>query len=158
MGTSVEETQMTSILLLLALCGRPVEISGRVVGVSDGDSLTLLVEQKQVKVRLASIDAPEKRQPFGQAAKSRLSELVFGKDVRVVSSGSDRYGRTIGRVFVGETDVNAALVNAGLAWQYWQYDKSVELWQAELDSREAHRGLWADRDPVPPWEWRKGRR
>ena len=103
---------------------------GKVVSIADGDTLTVLVDRQQVKVRLEGIDCPEKGQPFGTKAKQALSELVFGKTVAVRSIGTDKYKRTLGRVFVrveGETsDVNHSLVAQGLAWWYRAYsdDKS----------------------------------
>lgn len=92
---------------------------GRVVGVSDGDTITVLVGgHEQIKVRLAEIDAPEKAQPFGQRSKQALSDLVFGKTVRVEQQDTDRYGRVVGRVFVDGTDVNVEQIRQGMAWAY----------------------------------------
>jgi micrococcal nuclease len=123
-------------------------LSGRVVRIADGDTLTLLVGKEQVKVRLNGIDAPEKGQPFGTKAKQALSDLTFGKSVRVETKGKDKYGRTLGRVFVdidGETvDVNARLVAQGLAWHYLKYSKDKALARTEEAARRERRGLWAD--------------
>ncbi len=119
-------------------------ISGRVVGVHDGDTLTLLdAEKRQVKIRLAEIDTPESAQPYGSRAKQALSDLVFGRDVLVDVQDIDRYGRTVGRVSVGGTDVNAALVAAGAAWVYRQYAKDPQLFALEAEARAAQQGLWA---------------
>jgi micrococcal nuclease len=134
-------------------------LTGKVVRIADGDTLTLLVDREQVKIRLYGIDAPEKAQPFGNRAKQALSELTFGKSVRVEAKGKDKYKRTLGRVFVDDTDVNLELVKRGMAWWYRHYaPKDKELAQAEEEARRAKRGLWADAKPIPPWEWRKGRR
>ena len=110
---------------LLALLAAPLlaaEYAGRVVAVQDGDSLTLLVPDgasyQQVKVRLGEIDTPESRQPYGQRAKQALSDLAFGQQARVVVQDTDRYGRTVGRVYVGGVDVNAEMVKQGAAWVY----------------------------------------
>lgn len=132
---------------------------GRVVGVSDGDTITVLTEgHKQIKVRLAEIDAPEKAQAFGQRSKQALSDLVFGKTVRVEQQDMDRYRRVVGRVFIGATDVNAEQVRQGMAWVYRQYLRDRTLLTVEKEAREARRGLWSDPHPVPPWEYRHGGR
>lgn len=147
------------ILLLLVLAGtfsaRGEEIAGRVVGVYDGDTLTILTaEKQQVKVRLEGIDAPEAKQPFGQVSKQSLSEMVFGKVVKVEIAGKDRYRRTLGHVFVGETWVNLVQVKKGFAWHYLKYSKDPELSEAEAKARQARLGLWRDESPVAPWDWR----
>jgi len=131
-------------------------IIGRVVGVHDGDTITVLDgSNTQIKVRLDAIDAPELGQPFGQASKQTLSGLVFGKTVKLVEKKKDRWGRTVGHVIVEGKDTNLAMLDAGMAWHYRQYSKNKRLQQAEDEARSAKRGLWADRNPVPPWEWRK---
>lgn len=129
--------------------------TGKVVAVTDGDTLTVLEGTEQRKIRLHGIDAPEKAQPFGTKAREHLGEMVAGKSVRVIVTGTDRYKRLIGRVQVGEVDVNTKMVRDGLAWQYRQFDKSQALADAEEEARRDRRGLWADKEPVPPWEWRK---
>lgn len=143
---------MQAILVLSLLF---VDLKGECVAVSDGDTIKILVDKEQVVVRLASIDAPEKRQPFGTKSREHLAELVFRKECVVEVTGKDGYGRKIGKVRVDDVDVNSQMVKDGFAWQYKQYDKSKELEQIEREAREAKRGLWADKDPVPPWEWRK---
>jgi endonuclease YncB( thermonuclease family) len=109
-------------------------------------------------VRLHGIDAPELGQPFGRVARDRLAELVKGKTITVTTHGKDRYGRTIGSVAIEHDDVGHRLVAEGLAWHYTRYSKDAGLAAAERDARAARRGLWADRDPVPPWEWRVSER
>ena len=132
------------------------EIHGRIVGVHDGDSATLLTAEKsEVKIRLEGIDAPELKQPFGTASKQALSNLIFGKDVRVRVTGRDRYGRTLGRISVGVTDINHTMVAAGMAWHYEKYSKDPKLAEAQAGAMASHRGLWASPTPVPPWSWRK---
>ena len=146
--------------LLLAVAGLPAAadtLAGRVVGVHDGDTLTLLVAGNQpVKVRLAGIDAPELSQPYGQQAKQALSALAFRKAARVESPGPDKYGRTLGVVMVGTVNVNAELVKQGAAWVYRSYPFPPELEGLEAQARAAKRGLWAL--PVdqrcPQWDWR----
>jgi endonuclease YncB( thermonuclease family) len=134
---------------------------GRVVAVSDGDTLTLLTPDKtQVKIRLAEIDAPEKGQPYGEKSKQILSGLVFGKDVSVQSQSKDRYGRILGRVFIDGLDVNLRLVEQGAAWTYDQYLTDQNIKKAETSAREGQLGLWALQADqiVPPWEWRRGKK
>ena len=134
-------------------------ITARVVGVHDGDTLTALTDDKrQLKVRLHGIDAPELGQPFGQASKRALSDLVFGKQVTLHTTGTDRYKRTLARVTVGDIEVEAQVVATGHEWHYSRYDRTAALEAAQRNARAARRGLWADGDAVPPWEWRKGER
>lgn len=146
-------------------------IYGRVVGVSDGDTITVLRDKEQVKIRLSGIDAPERKQPFGNAAKQRTADMVFGKEVRVDARKQDKYGRTIGRVWVASAecktsdcpktlDAGMALLTMGLAWHYKQYakeqpDEEREQYSfAEFEARARKVGLWSEAKPVPPWEWR----
>lgn len=135
-------------------------LTGRVVGVTDGDTLTLLQNRQQTRIRLAEIDTPEKKQPYGQKAKQALSDLVFGQTVDVIVVDTDRYGRTIGKVLVDGLDVNRQLVRDGMAWVYRRYNRDPTLLQVEADARAARRGLWSlsTTDRVPPWEWRKTER
>lgn len=127
------------------------------VGLADGDTLTLLTDDRQqTKVRLADIDTPERRQPYGDRARQELASLVFSKEVRVVTTTTDRYGRTVGRVFAGPLDVNAEMVRRGAAWVYRKYSRDAGLLHTEAEARTARRGLWAlpEADQAPPWEWR----
>ena len=134
-------------------------ITGRVVGITDGDTITLRTTTDTIKVRLTGIDAPERGQPFGTKAKQALSGMVFGKDVTVKSSGEDRYGRTLGEIIVDGESVNVRLVRGGWAWWYELYaPDDNQLRDAQQEARQAGRGLWADRNPVPPWDWRRGKR
>ena len=110
----------------------------------------------RTKVRLAEIDTPESGQPYVSRAKQALSDLAYGKSVRVVIQDTDRYGRTVGRVYAGAIDVNAELVRQGAAWVYRKYNRDPSLLRLEQEAREARRGLWAlpDAERTPPWEWR----
>lgn len=128
---------------------------GKVVHIADGDTLTLLVDHQQVKIRLADIDAPERGQAYGAKAKKVLGNLVFGKRARVEVTTKDRWGRSVGRVYVGGMDVNAEMVRRGYAWVYREYSTDAGLFALENEAKVARRGLWADPRPVPPWEWRK---
>lgn len=132
---------------------------GKVIGVLDGDTIELLTpDRRSVRIRLAQIDAPEKAQPFGQRSKQSLSELVFGKNVSIQIETTDRYGRTVGRVFLDGTDVNLEQVRRGMAWAYRQYLTDQGVLMAEEVARNLKLGLWSEPNPVPPWEYRrKGR-
>jgi endonuclease YncB( thermonuclease family) len=140
-------------------------LTGTVVGISDGDTLTLLDSAKvQHKVRLAGIDAPEKSQPFGERSKQDLARLAFQKQVTVEWSKLDRYGRVIGKVLVDGDDVCLGQVRAGLAWHYKEYEREQSpldrerYSQAEEEARKGRRGLWRDPAPTPPWDFRRSRR
>lgn len=135
------------------------EITGRVVGVTDGDTLTMLTPQRrQLTIRLSEIDAPEGGQPWGERSKQALSQLVFSREVRIVESGKDQYGRTLGRIYVGAMDVNAEMVRTGSAWAYRQYLTDRSLLAVEDAAKNAKRGLWSlpANQVVAPWEWRNG--
>lgn len=131
------------------------QLEGKVVKVADGDTFTMLVYKEQIKIRLHGIDCPEKSQDFGNVAKTFLSDMVAGKLVKVKKMDTDRYGRTIGMVFIEGKNVNEELLRAGLAWHYKYYDKNPEWDKLEEDARVAKSGLWSMADPVAPWEWRK---
>lgn len=137
---------------LAALC----QISGKVISIADGDTFTLLTDDKeQIKIRLHGIDCPEKSQDYGQVAKQYLSDLIFGKQVEVEKTDIDRYGRTIGKVKAGLVAVNEAMLTAGLAWHYKKYDNNPEWAKLEDDARAGKIGLWSKSDAQPPWDYRK---
>jgi len=131
------------------------DFTGKVVKVADGDTITVLRDREQIKIRLAGIDAPEKAQPFGNVARQSMSEMLFGREVRVVEQGRDRYGRTIGRVYQGDVDVSAVQIKQGMAWVYRKYSKEAALYQLEDEAKQHRLGLWADTEPTPPWAWRR---
>lgn len=131
-------------------------LTGTVVRVHDGDTITILATGKtEVKVRLFGIDAPEHGQPYGSAAKKSLSTLVFGREVSLHATGKDKYGRTLGHLYVGDLWVNHEQVLRGMAWHYVQYSQDAQLDQAERSARQARRGLWQDSNATPPWVWRR---
>jgi micrococcal nuclease len=134
------------------------DFTGRVVGVADGDSITVLHDREQVKVRLVDIDAPEKAQPFGNRSKQALEALVKGREVKVVERGKDRYERTLARIYHGDLDVNAEQVRQGMAWVFRRYSFDTGLYAIEAEAKEQQRGLWRDPNPMPPWEWRKAKK
>jgi micrococcal nuclease len=145
------KTAITAIALLLG----DFAYAHKVVGISDGDTMTLLVDSKPLKIRLANIDAPEKKQAFGQRSKESLSDICWGTDATYETQAIDRYGRTVAVVFCNGTEANKEQVRRGLAWKYTKYNKDQSLPAIEAEARNAKFGLWADRDPVPPWEFRK---
>jgi endonuclease YncB( thermonuclease family) len=130
---------------------------GRVVSIADGDTLTLLIDNTQYRIRLAEIDTPERKQPYGTKAKQALSTLVFGKEVKVDVQTTDRYGRSVARIYVDELDVCAELVKQGMAWVYRKYAKDESLYDIEQQARDERRGLWSlpEFQRVSPWEWRR---
>lgn len=136
-------------------------LQGKVVGISDGDTITVLDGNKtQHKIRLAGIDAPEKSQAFGERSKQHLSDLVFGKTVTVDWNKTDKYGRTIGKVIVNGQDANLRQVQAGMAWHYKQYEKEQSASDrssyanSEANARALKVGLWRNATPTPPWDFR----
>lgn len=162
----------TWLVLLLALIGASSSspswadvLTGKIVELADGDTVTVLDERKQQhKIRLAGIDAPERKQPYADASRKHLASLVFGKNVEVRFHKKDRYGRLVGTVFLDGSDVNLRQVNAGLAWHYKAYEREQSE-QERLDYSEAeetaHRlrlGLWQEPHPVPPWDFRRARK
>ena len=127
-------------------------ISGQVVKISDGDTITILTQEKQqVKVRLYGIDAPEKKQPYGQKSKQFLSNLIAGRSVEIQEKGKDRYKRVLGIVYLDGQDINEQMVLNGYAWAYVKYSKIYA--KQELKARSQNLGLWRDK-PIPPWVFR----
>ncbi|UUZ67376.1 thermonuclease family protein [Polaromonas sp. P2-4] len=156
---------LLALLLALTVTVNAEIITGRVVGVADGDTVTVLDADKvQHKIRLSGIDAPEKKQDFGNSSKESLSDLVFSKAVTVETDKKDRYGREVGKVLVNGVDVNLEQVQRGFAWHYKAYEREQsandrKLYDfAESEAKTARRGLWRDVHPVPPWEYRKAKR
>ncbi|WP_165234732.1 thermonuclease family protein [Aquisphaera insulae] len=151
-----------AILLILAcwaLSAKAADFPARVVGVSDGDTLTVLVAgNREVKVRLYGIDAPETAQDFGSRAKQAASEMSFGQQVTVREVDRDRYGRTVGEVILPDgRSLGKEMVRAGLAWWFWRYaPDDWELAGLEAEAKAAKRGLWNQAGAVPPWDWRSG--
>ena len=150
-------------LFLVASLSVAGTVTGNVVGVSDGDTVTVLdASHVQHKIRLEGIDAPEKAQPFGQRSKENLSKWVFGREVVVETTKTDKYQRAVGKVLVNRVDANLEQVKAGFAWHYKEYSNEqsaadrVRYAQAEDLARSSKLGLWRDVNPMPPWQWRHG--
>lgn len=131
-------------------------LRGRVVAILDGDTLAVRdAANQEHRVRLAEIDAPEKRQPYGQRSKQSLSGICFGKDAVVEPKGHDRYERTVARVRCDGIDATVEQVRRGMAWVFDRYVTDRGLYAIQDEARAARRGLWSDPAPVPPWEWRR---
>ena len=155
------------LLLLMVFAGQqPVHaavpegtvLNGRVVGIADGDTLTLLdAGNRQHKIRLAEIDTPERGQPYANKAKQALSGMVFQQQISVRVVDTDKYGRTVGRIYVGDTDVSAELIRQGAAWVYRKYLRDNSLLTLEAEAKAAKRGIWglSESQQIPPWEWRQ---
>lgn len=154
---------MLALLVSTAISAGILE--GRVVAVTDGDTIRVLdAANAEHVVRLSGIDAPEKKMPFGQRSKQNLSDLVYGKQVAVEGEKIDRYGRNVGKVLVFGLDANLAQIHAGMAWHYKQYQREQSAADrksysvAEDIARLKRLGLWSDVEPTPPWDWRAAQR
>lgn len=148
-----------TLLLLLLFCPS-LALADSVVGILDGDTIEVLHNQHPERIRLQGIDCPEKGQAYGQRAKQAASELVFGKEVTLLTYGKDKYGRTIADVLLSDgTNVNHTMVKQGWCWWYRKYaPEDAVLEELEMAARKERKGLWADPQPVPPWVYRKARR
>jgi endonuclease YncB( thermonuclease family) len=152
------------LIVALALFPEPApdfhELTGKVVHIADGDTLTILdADKMQHKIRLHGIDAPESKQAFGTKAKEALASKIHEKTVRIVWKEKDQYGRIVGDVHLGDRNINIEMVRDGFAWWYKTYaPKSKTLEAAEEEAQKAKRGLWHDKNPEPPWEFRKKER
>lgn len=151
------------IILTISETAAANQLSGKIVGVSDGDTVTLLDQNnQQYKIRLMGIDAPENAQAFGQVSKQSLSELVFNKQVVADCPSTDRYARSLCKIFVGGIDANLAQIERGYAWHYKQYqsdqspDDRVKYSAAEDTARQTRLAIWSESNPIPPWEYRRG--
>lgn len=156
--------KIITLLALWVVCGfaGAETLRGRIVGVSDGDTATLLdASNTQYKIRLVGIDAPEKTQAFGQRSKENLSRLIFGKDVEVETTKRDRYKRVLGKILVGGVDANLMQIKDGFAWHYKAYQKEQSAIDRETYSKAEEqagamkKGLWLDKEPLAPWEFRR---
>lgn len=146
---------IASVFLLCSRTTHAAELNGEVIRVLDGDTIEILQDKKPVRIRLANIDAPEKRQAFGRWSTNQLKGLVAAQPVTVTYAQTDRYGRIIGRVFTTNgTEASRFMVQSGAAWVYERYNTDNALPALQLEAQEQKRGLWADSQPVPPWEWR----
>lgn len=150
--------------LLLALPTQAATLTGRVVKVSDGDTITVLEGTTQHKIRLMGIDAPERAQPFGNRSKQALANNIAGKTVEVEYNKKDRYQRIIGKVTYMGYDINLRQIELGMAWHYKQYEREQDVEdrskyaQAEYLAQRDKVGLWSQGQAIAPWEWRRAKR
>ena len=133
-------------------------VVGKVVKVVDGDTLHVYSNKGTYKIRLSGIDAPERGQAYGKRAKEHLEFLVAGKQVIAIVESKDRYGRYVASVKVESKDVCAEMLTAGYAWHYKQYDNNKYYDELQREAKKAKRGLWLDKKPQAPWEYRKEQR
>ncbi len=145
-----------AVMVVLMVFG--VWFSGMCVGVTDGDTILVMLYEAAMKVRLNGIDCPEFSQDFGTKAKQFTLGLAFGKDARLEWSKKDRYGRILGTFYAGEKNVCEALVASGMAWHYVKYSDGKRRSKLEAEARTAKAGVWSMPNPVPPWEFRKQKR
>ena len=133
------------------------KLDGKVVRISDGDTVTIETDNgTRVKIRLNGIDAPESGQEFGQESRAKIAELIDGEDVSVKTHSHDRYNRVLGEIFLDGRNINLTMVQEGCAWHYVKYaPNDKELAKAQQQAKEAKKGLWANPNAVPPWEYRK---
>ena len=145
--------------LILAAPPRVVEeLTGKIIGITDGDTAKILFGKEQVTIRLEGIDAPESSQSFGKKSKEALATMIFGKTVTVKKTGEDKYGRSLGFVFLDDLDVNAQMIQDGWAWHFRKYNDEQRLADLENEARTGQRGLWADPNPLAPWEFRAAKK
>ena len=150
---------IAALVVMMPISSLAEDFTGKVVGISDGDTIRVLHDKEEVKIRLEGIDCPESKQAFGTTAKETTSELAFGKTVTVKDKGKDRYGRTLAEIILpDDTSLNWELVRLGFAWWYKKYSKDESLGHLRAEARKAKLGLWADPNPMPPWEWRQNER
>lgn len=136
------------------------QTTGKVIKIADGDTITILLEgNQQKKLRLAEVDCPEKGQPFGKNAKQFTSDKVFGKTISFVETDTDRYGRSIAKVYYDNGKyLSRELIKAGFGWWYFSYSKDTSLGKLQETAQQKKRGLWQDVNAVAPWEYRKMKR
>jgi micrococcal nuclease len=150
---------LSSVFLFLCFALSAQQLSGKVVGVNDGDTFEMLSGGRKLKVRIEGVDCPEKVQPFGNAAKRYTSDLIFGKKISIYVKSYDRYKRAIAIVYLpGGGTLNEALLSSGMAWHFKKYNNDRSWARLENQARRSRIGLWSDPNPVPPWEFRKSRR
>lgn len=160
----MEKRKATYLSFFLACLLFPLStlaFPARVIGITDGDTVKVLTKENEIlKIRLAEIDTPERKQPWGTRAKQALSDLVFGKSVEVQPVTVDRYGRTVAHLYLGNLNINREMVRTGNAWAYRKYVTDSSLFGLEATAKEQKKGLWglAESQILPPWEWRRKNR
>lgn len=158
----ISQLCIASVLMTLSISSVAEELTGRVIDVASGDSITLLdTSNTELKVRLSGIDAPEKQQPYGIESKKSLHDLLYGKEVTVNWIKRDYHKRVVGKVMLNKTDINLEQVKRGMAWVFkhfmndpYSQDQSDYI-EAQAEAEKRHLGLWTQNDPIPPWEFRR---
>lgn len=131
-------------------------IKGKVIHISDGDTIHILtVEKEKYKIRLNDIDAPESKQAFGNKSKENLKKYIYNKNVSIVYNTKDKYGRILGTVYLNNQDINIQQVKDGFAWVYKRYSKNTIYYKAEKEAQNKRKGLWQEKNPIEPWIYRK---
>lgn len=151
--------KLTLLLLFIPLLLSAHTLKGKIVRVTDGDTVVLLDSTNtQHRIRLNGIDAPERGQPYGTKATNFVKELAAGKQATVEYENKDRYGRILGTLYVGDKNINEELLKAGLAWHYKFYNKDKRLADLEKEAKEKKLNIWSEKNPIEPYRWRKGDR
>lgn len=146
-------------LIMLFISIESYALSGKVISVSDGDTLTILTnDKKKVRIRLLNIDAPELNQPYGDQAKWLLNKLVYSRQVYIDESGKDIYNRILGTVYYGQTNINKQMVFSGYAWAYRKGLNDKSYISLEKTAKDNKRGLWQDNNPIDPKLWRSSKK
>tara|TARA_B100000963_G_C22534476_1_gene629104 strand:+ start:81 stop:596 length:516 start_codon:yes stop_codon:yes gene_type:complete len=144
------------LLCVLLPADAKESLKGNVVKIIDGDTLDVNIDSNIIRIRLADIDTPERNQPWGLEAKKFLTTKILKKEVQILITNKDRYGRQIGIIFLENTNINELMVLKGHAWAYRKYLRNKNLIRIENKARKASIGLWRKGDAIPPWDWRKG--
>ena len=148
--------QIILLFLLLSSCLNALELKGKVIAVSDGDTIKLLTQDKVThKIRLLDIDAPEKKQPFGNKSRDNLASYIAGEIITVKYKSKDKYGRILGTIYFENLDINLQQIKNGYAWVYKQYSENQTYYQEEQKAKDLKKGLWIAKEPLAPWEFRK---
>ena len=135
-----------------------ISITGKVIKIIDGDTFDLLLQNNTtIRVRMNSIDCPEKKQPYYKNAKQALSQYIFGKNVNVISKSKDKYKRTLADVFLGNENINLKMIANGFAWHFKKYSSNIILAKAEINAMVKKLGLWSLPNPIAPWDFRKNK-
>ncbi len=151
--------QIVFYILLFCTYANSLELVGKVIKVSDGDTVTILTEDKvSHKIRLNDIDAPEKKQPFGNKSRDNLASYIAGEIITVKYKSKDKYGRILGTIYFENLDINLQQIKNGYAWVYKQYSKNQTYYQEEQKAKDLKKGLWIAKEPLAPWEYRKKRK
>lgn len=151
--------QIILLFLLLSSCLNALELKGKVIAVTDGDTIKLLTQDKVThKIRLLDIDAPEKKQAFGNKSKDNLAEYIAGKNVTVKYETVDKYKRILGTIYFNQLNINLQQIKDGYAWVYKKYSNNQIYYKEEHEARRLKKGLWIENNPLAPWEYRKKRK